>query len=119
MAVEALCTVFTVPNIGQHRLDVLYLHGAPDRPALGCYEVSYDREEVGQVWHDQDADPWLALMAKAARLVAEVTVDEEFGIIGLLDAALEAITLAESLDQARGIAHAALNREQCHGEGVR
>ena len=36
-------------------------------------------------------------------------------LVGLLDAALEAITVAESLGEARGIAHAALHREEYHG----
>lgn len=70
MAVEALCTVFTVPGIGQHRIDARYLYGAPERSSLGCYEVTYDREKVGEVWHDQDADHWTALMAKAAQATA-------------------------------------------------
>lgn len=73
MAVEALCTVFTVPGLGQHRIDAVYLYGSLDRPALGCYEVSYDREKVGEVWHDQDADHWSMLMAKAAKAAAEAT----------------------------------------------
>lgn len=36
-------------------------------------------------------------------------------LVALLDAALTAITLAEDIDQARGIAHAALAREEYHG----
>ena len=71
MAVEALCTVFTVPGIGQHRIDVMYLYGDPGRPSLGRYSVSYDGERVyDDVWHDQDADHWTSLMAKAADAVA-------------------------------------------------
>lgn len=46
MAVEALCTVFTVPGLGQHRIDARYLYGAPEEPARGCYEVTYDRVYV-------------------------------------------------------------------------
>ena len=74
MAVGALCTVFTVPGIGQHRIDVMYLHGDPGRPSLGRYSVSYDGEQItDDVWHDQDADHWTALMAKAAQAVAAST----------------------------------------------
>ena len=35
--------------------------------------------------------------------------------VAMLDAALEAIVAAETLDQAQGIAHAALHREEYHG----
>lgn len=37
-------------------------------------------------------------------------------LVELLDAALTAITLADTLDQAQGIAHAALHREEYHGD---
>lgn len=40
------------------------------------------------------------------------------GLVDLLDAALEAILVADSLDMAQGIAHAALNREEYHGHEV-
>lgn len=40
---------------------------------------------------------------------------EAAGLVRLLDAALSAIVLADSLDQAQGIAHAALHREEYHG----
>ena len=36
-------------------------------------------------------------------------------LVDLLDAALEAIVLTDDIDQARGIAHAALHREEYHG----
>ncbi len=39
-------------------------------------------------------------------------------LVAALDAALEAILVAESLDQARGIAHAALAREEYHGHEI-
>lgn len=43
-------------------------------------------------------------------------MSDEPELLDLLDAALEAIVVAPTLDQARGIAHAALHREEYHGD---
>lgn len=76
MAVEALSTIYTVPGVGQHVIYVQYLHGDPGRPSLGRYRVEYDGKVVtDEVWHDQDADHWTALMAKAAQAVADAGLD--------------------------------------------
>lgn len=71
MSVEALSTIYTVPGVGQHVIYVQYLHGDPGQPSMGRYKVEYDGNFVGEVWHDQDAEHWTALMAKAAQAVAD------------------------------------------------
>jgi hypothetical protein len=64
----------------------------------------------GSAWSDSIAFTHCICFGAAVRAVEPLLLERD-----LLDAALAAVAGAETLDQARGIAHAALNREEYHG----
>lgn len=61
---------------------------------------------LGPDWIVGDEEPWL---------ITGLVLEAVEPLVGLLDAALTAVTVADSLDMAQGIAHAALHREEYHG----